>query len=191
MTRGTLSLEGRAPELAASSQSRLNGLVAENFDFIWRQLRRQGLSPTDADDAAQQVFMVATQKLDSIAPGRERSFLYGTALRIGANGRRATRRAAVRTDDSLESVASPALLPDARAELERAWTLLDELMGRLPAELARVLSLAEIEQLEIAEIAALEQIPKGTAASRLRRARETFHKLLKSSRKNPFTEGAR
>ena len=48
----------------------------------------------------------------------------------------------------------------------------------------RVLVLAEINELPVAEIADLEGIPVGTAASRLRLARERFRTLL-ARRKTP------
>ena len=52
-----------------------------------------------------------------------------------------------------------------------------------------MLVLAEIEQLEVPEIAALEGLPVGTAASRLRVAREQFRVLLEAARdRNPFVE---
>jgi RNA polymerase sigma-70 factor (ECF subfamily) len=64
---------------------------------------------------------------------------------------------------------------------------LDELLTKLPGDLQRVLILAEVEQLELPEIAELERIPRGTAASRLRRARQRFNKLVQGAReRNPF-----
>jgi RNA polymerase sigma-70 factor (ECF subfamily) len=69
-------------------------------------------------------------------------------------------------------------LPDALLEQARAVSRLDRLLARLPLPLKRVLVLAEMEQASAAEIAALEQIPLGTAASRLRRARAAFRELL-------------
>lgn len=180
-------LDGPNADASANPDSRIVTLVENHFDFIWRVLRRQGLPPPDADDAAQQVFMIATEKLDSIAPGCERSFLYGTAVRVAANARRATGRRREVADEGLETRPTDASPPDERAELGRAWALLDELFAELPDDLARVLALAEIEQVEVPEIAALEQIPVGTAASRLRRARAAFRELLgKSQHRNPF-----
>jgi RNA polymerase sigma-70 factor, ECF subfamily len=167
--------------------SPIRALVENHFDFIWRLLRRQGLGPPDADDAAQQVFMIATQKLHSIAPGSERSFLYGTAVRVAANARRAASRRREVAEEGLDSKATHASPPDEQAELGRAWALLDELFAQLPDELGRVLALSEIEQVEVSEIAALEQIPVGTAASRLRRARAAFRELLGAvEHRNPF-----
>jgi len=60
-------------------------------------------------------------------------------------------------------------------------------LDRLPEKHRRVIVLAEIEQLEVPEIAALEGVPVGTAASRLRVAREKFRTLLSAMREqNPF-----
>ncbi|HEX4474851.1 MAG TPA: sigma-70 family RNA polymerase sigma factor [Polyangiaceae bacterium] len=176
----------------AGAEERFRGLVGEHFDFIWRQLRRMGLSSADADDASQQVFMIAAQKLESIAVGSERSFLYGAALRVAANARRASRRARD-NEAATERASFPAAVPepDRRVELRRAWNLLDELLAELPEELARVLVLVEIEELGVAEVASLERIPTGTAASRLRRAREKFNALLaEQSHRNPFGGGS-
>jgi RNA polymerase sigma-70 factor (ECF subfamily) len=174
-----------APE---ANEARLAALVRDHFDFVWRLLRRQGLGPSDADDAAQHVFMTATRKLARIRPGAERNFLYGTALRVAANAHRATRRRAVEAPLE-ETPPATVQTPDEHAELSRAWSLLDELLAKLPPELARVLALVEIEQLEVKEAAQLERIPVGTAASRLRRARAQFHELLAAAAdRNPFQE---
>jgi RNA polymerase sigma-70 factor (ECF subfamily) len=60
----------------------------------------------------------------------------------------------------------------------------------LPDELRRVLVLVEIEQLEVAQVAAVEGIPIGTAASRLRRARQLFREALERvPQRNPFRQG--
>jgi RNA polymerase sigma-70 factor, ECF subfamily len=187
--QGSIALEEPAVRAAGEGvrERRLDRLVAGHFDFVWRLLRRLGLSRNDADDAAQHVFMVATEKLDRIGEGKERTFLYGTALRVAANLRRAgTRRQDVPVDVA-HSTPSRAPEPDELTELGRARTLLDALIGKLPEELRRVIVLAEIAQLEVAEIAELEQIPIGTAASRLRRARALFKQLLSDAAdRNPF-----
>jgi RNA polymerase sigma-70 factor (ECF subfamily) len=67
---------------------------------------------------------------------------------------------------------------------------LDELLAKLPEKLRRALVLAEVEGLEVTEVASLEGIPVGTAASRLRRARERFRaELAKQPSLNPFGGG--
>jgi RNA polymerase sigma-70 factor (ECF subfamily) len=192
VTRASPALDGQALEAGATANSRMTCLVDRHLDSVWRLLRRQGLSPPDADDATQQVFMIASQKLELIVPGSERSFLYGIALRVASNARRTRRRHPEELHDELDARAAAIAAPEERAELARAWALLDELFAKLPEEQARVLSLAEIEQLEVPEIAAVEGIPVGTAASRLRRARAAFRELLRrAEHRNPFAKGAR
>jgi RNA polymerase sigma-70 factor, ECF subfamily len=173
-------------------EARVRALFEQHFDFIWRLLRRQGLAAPDADDAAQQVFMIASRKIDAVAEGSERSFLYGAALRVAANVRRGMTRRREVAHETLDAEPAAEASPDDRAELTRAWALLDELLAELPGELARVLALAEIEELEVAEIASLERIPVGTAASRLRRARAAFREILSAARdRNPFAPEGR
>ena len=183
-------VKGRAlaeSDRATERQARLAALFGQHFDFIWRLLRRVGVSRAEVDDAAQQVFMVATRKIDAIAVGSERTFLYGTALRIAANMRRGARRRRELPEAAIDARPAFGAAPDHQAELRRTCDLLDELLERLSPELRRVLVLAEIEQLEVAEIAALERIPVGTAASRLRRARARFREeLARAPGRSPF-----
>jgi RNA polymerase sigma-70 factor (ECF subfamily) len=162
-------------------------LVRRYLDFVWRALRRLGLSPSDADDASQQVFMIAARQLAELPPGKERAFLYGTARRIAANARRARRRRREAPGELADELEAWGALPDDRVELERTAALLDDLLEHLPDELRRVLVLAEVEEASVPAIAELEAIPLGTAASRLRRARAAFEKLLlRVARRNPF-----
>jgi RNA polymerase sigma-70 factor (ECF subfamily) len=179
------------PESATSRPQRLAALVEDHFDFVWRLLRRLGVGPHDADDAAQQVFMIATRRIDDVAPGKERTFLYGTAMRVAANSRRGRRRKR-EVPGEVDVCHEAASTPDDLSELGRARALLDEILERMPERLRIVLVLAEIEELGVAEIAAHEGIKLGTAASRLRRARGLFRAHLKDlEHKNPFTEEER
>jgi RNA polymerase sigma-70 factor, ECF subfamily len=162
-------------------------LLNEHFAFIWRVFRRMGLCRADADDATQQVFVIASTKLHRMTPSRERAYLYGIALRVQSHVRRAQRRRREVPVEEADELAAPAVGPDTQAGLAEAWRLLDELLAQLPEKLGRVLVLAEIEGLEVPEIASFEGIPVGTAASRLRLARERFRTLLaKQPSKNPF-----
>ena len=66
--------------------------MTAHFDFVWRSLRRLGLSADDADDGAQEVFVVASRKLSLIAPQSEKRFLFATALRVASTRRRGLKR---------------------------------------------------------------------------------------------------
>lgn len=168
------------PERASRSEDelRFRSLVDQHSDFVWRLLCRFGLSAADADDATQKVFMIASRRLHDIAPEHERTFLYGTARRVLSNARRTQRRRRETDGEALEAMPEERPLPDALVEQQRALSRLDALLRLLPDPLRRVLVLAEVEQTPVSEIAALEGIPSGTAASRLRRARAAFRELL-------------
>jgi len=131
--------------------------------------------------------MIAARQLLEIPPGKERAFLYGTARRPAANARRDRRRRREVPGELAEELEALGTQPDERVELERAAVLVDTLLEDLPDELRRVLVLAELEDATVPAIAELEAIPVGTAASRLRRARAAFGKLLQRvSAQNPF-----
>ena len=159
----------------ARPSRRVAALVGEHYDFVWRTLRRLGMGEADADDAAQQVFMVASRRVDAIRSGSERSFLFQTALRIASETRRAVRRRReIQLPEGVELPAST-LPTDELVDLHRARSELDQILDAMPLDLRAVFVLFELEQTTMAEIATLLDLPTGTVASRLRRAREAFY----------------
>ncbi|HEX8791043.1 MAG TPA: sigma-70 family RNA polymerase sigma factor [Polyangiaceae bacterium] len=167
--------EAAAPP--ATGEARLRAMLDEHFDFVWRSLRRLGLPEHAADDGAQRVFVVASRRLADIEPGSERAFLFRTATHVASSERRtlARRREVLgEPPDSGEGATRPDELLDQR----RARELLEQVLASLPLELRTVLVLFEFEELSIDEIAETIGIPRGTAASRLRRAREEFSAAL-------------
>ena len=160
---------------AEANAARLTRMLQLHFQPIWRALRRLGVGVDLADDAAQEVFMVAARKLQSIEPSGERRFLYGVALRVAANHRRA--RAANRGEhDDLALLEAPSLAPlaDEILEEKRLRAVLDQILESLPLKLRTVLVLVELDALTAPEVAQVLGIPVGTVASRLRRARSAF-----------------
>lgn len=161
-----------------TSPERIAGLVRAHYGFVWRLLRRLGLREGDADDAAQQVFLAAAARLGDVEPSRERSFLYGVAINVGSRARRSQGR---RREEPLELAGERAARePNAEQLLERrqARQLLDAMLDEMPEDLRVVFVLFELEELSTPEIAELCEIPVGTAASRLRRAREDFEERV-------------
>lgn len=170
--------------------ARLRRLVDVYFDFIWRSLRRLGVPEADADDAAQQVFLVVARKLPLIDPNNERSFLFGTALRVASDVRRARRRR--REDPTEPGGADPCdggPGPEDLVAQRRARELLDEVLESMSLDLQTVFVLFELEELPTPEIASLLGIPVGTVASRLRRAREEFQDRAKRLQARYATRG--
>jgi RNA polymerase sigma-70 factor (ECF subfamily) len=162
----------------ASDDARLRAMLDKHFIFVWRSLRRFGLSDDHADDATQQVFVVASRRLESIAPASEKSFLLRTAMRVASDVRRsATYRREVAHPDPAGEIEG-GVRPDDALDRRRARALLDCVLDAMDLDLRSVFVLFEIEEMTIAEIAALLEIPSGTVASRLRRARERFRTKL-------------
>ena len=62
----------------------------------------------------------------------------------------------------------------ASAELNEARARLQNILDQIPEELRAVFVLYELERFTMSEIAALMNLPSGTVASRLRKARELF-----------------
>lgn len=163
----------------ATDRDRVDYLVRQHFDLVWRYLRRLGLSDADADDAAQQAFLTLSRKLKHIGAGCERAFLLGVSVRVAADFRKARRRRAI--SEALpdghfvvEAAAHPGPNPEQALEQQRSIALLDRLLGEVDAEARAVLILYEIEGLTLQEIAAALDKPQGTVASRLRRGRAKF-----------------
>jgi RNA polymerase sigma-70 factor, ECF subfamily len=162
----TLRTKDRPPRI-----DRMRILFDAHFVFICKQLRRFGVSENDVDDAAQRVFTIVWQRLDDIALTSERAFLYGTARRVASSFRRAARRRCEVYGEP--SAVDPDARPSAHEELVRRqeMAILERIIARLPAELCVVLTLCELEELTLPQVAALQEVPIGTATSRLRRAR--------------------
>src|SRR5689334_9009643 len=105
-------------------------MVRAHFDFIWRSLRRQGLPSDAADDAAQQVFVIASRRLSDIEIGAERSFLCQTATRVGSDARRAfgRKKERVGVERALTDVQDVAPGPEDQLQRQRALEILDEIL---------------------------------------------------------------
>lgn len=165
---------GQSEAVPQWDQARLNRLVRENFNYVWRLGRRLGLSEAEADDVAQQVFLVASRRLGDLEVGHERPFLYGTAVRCASKWRRTEQRRREDLESDLELVSEERFEAEELLDRRKAQAVLDDLLDQMPLELRVVFVLYEIEQQTTQQIAEVLGIPLGTVASRLRRAREDF-----------------
>jgi RNA polymerase sigma-70 factor (ECF subfamily) len=175
-----LTLDG-APERddgpsadGATGPGRLRGMVDAYYAFIWRSLRRLGVPQADVDDAVQHVFLTASRKLASIRPESEKSFLFQTAVRVASDARRTIRRRREVLDEPPGETPSSAPDAEAIAAMRQARATLDMILEGMSIDLRVVFVLYELDEMPTAEIAALLDVPVGTASSRLRRARAEF-----------------
>lgn len=152
-------------------------LYERHFDFVWRLLRRFGVSAANLDDAAQEVFVVAHRRWDSFVQGtEERSWLAAIAQRVASAQRRASGRRS--TDELSEALVDerpdPLVLTERSQQLKLVYALLDE----LGEEQREVFVLAEMERFTAPEIAAVLKLNVNTVYSRLRLARAAFAAAL-------------
>jgi len=149
-----------------SLRERLRRIAAEEYEFIWRSLRRLGVRPPETDDAAQQVFVILSPKLASVEPGKERSYLFSIVMRVASGYRRT---------DSF-----PVALPSPEVDLDRAFgrAILDDILARMSDERRAAFVLVELEELTLAAAAEILNAPIGTVASRVARAREELRAAI-------------
>jgi RNA polymerase sigma-70 factor (ECF subfamily) len=155
-------------------------IYRSHYADVWRCLRRLGVSEREAQDATQEVFLIALKKLSEFeARSTLRTWLIGIAYRVAANRRR-------RADTTREVLGDQAL---AVAELESGVTwkqdqseslhFLERVLNTLPLEQRAVFTMFELEELSGEEIAKALAIPVGTVRSRLRLAREHFARRVR------------
>jgi len=177
------AVEIRDPAHTEAGALRATALVREHHPLVWRTLRRLGVPRDAVDDATQEVFFTLARRIDDVETGREKSFLIGVALRVAkADRRRGARRA---RNEAPPLVESPSDLPgpDELLRRARARAMLDLALEALPLDVRSVFVLYELEELTMHEVAALLEVPPGTVASRLRRARELFARSIDELRR--------
>jgi RNA polymerase sigma-70 factor (ECF subfamily) len=166
---GAKALTAQAPV----DRGRLERMFQAHHALVWRTLRRRGLDADAAADATQQTFLVAAERLGDINSDSERAFLVGTALRVAFAWGRKTVRWQLDEDMDRRAAAARDVLDE-----QTAIQLCDLALSKVDPELAEIFVLFELEDLTSPEIAALLEIPLGTVASRLRRAREQFRLVV-------------
>jgi RNA polymerase sigma-70 factor (ECF subfamily) len=156
-------------------------LYETQLDFVWRNLRRLGVADSEAEDRAQEVFVVAHRRFDDFEDrGRgPRAWLFQIVLRVASDARRHRRRHPEFPDggDAVERVS---VEPSQTAAMARRDTLarLDAALAVLDLDRRAVLVLHEIEEMTAPEIAQVLNIPLNTVYSRLRVAREKLEVAL-------------
>jgi len=168
-----------APSAAVASPlpaaDRVAAMFDAHYDAIWRTLKRLGVPAASVDDGAQRVFLVASRRLDTIAAGDEGRYLYGVALRVASElRRRDPARREVADAGAIDAVVDETPGPEEALLESEARDALDAALTDMPDDLRDVLVLVEIEGLSVPDLASLLEVPVGTAASRLRRARDAF-----------------
>lgn len=164
--------------LGTSQTTTFDAVYRAHFDFVWRISCGMGVAPSDLEDVAQEVFVIALKKLPEFdARASVKTWLFEIALRVASNHRRSVRRKGVRTELD-EQLAEAAPGPAELAESRRALLQVMQIFESLDDDLRLVLVLTELEQMTAPEIAELTGMKPNTVSSRLRRGRQAFAEEL-------------
>jgi RNA polymerase sigma-70 factor (ECF subfamily) len=149
------------------------------FDFVWRSLRLLGVPPEGVEDAAQDVFSVASRQLARFE-GRAsiRTWLFAILQRVAANHRRTRRRKLSRLEPLGDGVVSMAPTPQARAEAAQALDVVQRFCAALDLDRRALFVLALVEEVPAAEVSEVLGIPVNTVYSRVRTLREGLRRAL-------------
>jgi RNA polymerase sigma factor (sigma-70 family) len=157
-------------------ESAFAGLVRRHGHMVLGVCQRILANSHDAEDCFQAAFLVLVRKANTIQP-REMvgNWLYGVAYRTALEAKKMAARRRNREKKRFDMPRSEAD-PDRWQELR---PLLDEELSRLPDKYRFVLIACDLEGHTRKEVARALDLPEGTVASRLARARAMLAKRLK------------
>jgi RNA polymerase sigma-70 factor (ECF subfamily) len=154
-------------------------LYEANFDFVWRTCRRLGMSPSDAEDAAQETFIVASRRLADFESGKLSTWLYRIAANLVSARHRRTRvrDALLSLWGKREDEVAPS--PHGRVEARQAAERVGHVLARMAPKKREVFALFELEGLSGEEIAERVGCKVDTVWTRLWHARKEFERIAR------------
>ena len=146
----------------------------EEFDFVWRLIRRFGGRERDREDLAHDVFVAVHRSLASYERQRAiRPWLFGITFRVVSDYRRRARfERELPVAEHLGASSAPVAIE--RIEQGEREALVAAGLQRLPLDQRVVFVMHEMEGLSVPDIARELGIPDNTCYSRLRLGRERF-----------------
>lgn len=171
-------VSGSAPGLLAACQAGEPGAFRRLFQARSAQVYRWalflGLTPADAEDAAQEVLVVASQRIQLCrAEEALTSWLFQVTRRVVANARRRRWWRDVFSASGSDDAETAALEHEDASDVQQELAI-RACLAKLPKAQAEVLLLMEVEGHTREEVAEMLSLPPGTVASRLRLARAAF-----------------
>lgn len=148
-------------------------LYRTHYAFVWRVVRRFGVTEGLVDDAVQEVFMVVHRRLaDLVIPDDPRGLLFGIARKVAARQRA---RAVPRGNP--EWARPPADL-EQQMEIAEKGRVVQEALERMDEERRMTFLLVEIEGMSVPDVAQCLEVNLNTAYGRLRAARQLLDKAI-------------
>ncbi|MFN2421304.1 MAG: RNA polymerase sigma factor, partial [Gemmatimonadota bacterium] len=183
---------GSVDGAALRGERAFEDLLSANLDSLYRTALRLCRDPDDAQDLLQDAILRAFQRREQLRDfGAGRWWLFKILVRTHLNWVRAAKRRRVSVESDLdEGRFESALAAWALQEQGDDW--LDRLAVRqnvrqaveeIDPRFRVVLLLSDVEEFSQREVAAILDLPEGTVASRLFRARRALREIL--SRESP------
>ncbi|HKY39115.1 MAG TPA: sigma-70 family RNA polymerase sigma factor [Polyangiaceae bacterium] len=146
----------------------------QHCDYVWNTLRRLGVAFADREDLTHDTFVAVFRHWQSYDAERPlRPWLFGFALRVASDHRRRARHRWEVSSDVLDPPDETPGAVELLLQKERA-ALAQQALQSIELSRCAVFILHEIDGATLPEIAAVLEIPLGTASSRLRLARQDF-----------------
>src|SRR3954468_19950238 len=135
------------PRSQPTAQLSLEDVYRDHFDFVFRQAARLGGPGIDAEDAAQEVFMVVARKLETFdASSLITTWLYGITLNVVRSLRRRARiRRLFELGQSEEAKSDVPVRSLDRAEVLDAHRIAYAILDKLAPKKREAFILAEFE----------------------------------------------
>jgi RNA polymerase sigma-70 factor (ECF subfamily) len=174
---------GPASSVPGAPALRLEEIYEEEFENVWRSLRRLGVPEANLEDAVQEVFVAAHARLHTFDRSRPiRPWLFGIAVRVAAEMRRGARRARWRSQLTDALVDPHPSGPEEAVAARQAQALVDRALATLDFDQRVVIVMHDLENMTAPAIAESLSVPLNTIYSRLRLARA---KVLAFLRQKP------
>ena len=169
-------LPREAPQL--SLDDACLGAFQQELDYVHRSFRRLGTSSSEVEDLAQDLFVALRRAWSEYDPGRPlRPYLFGFAFRIAsAHERKRRREVAVGIGGEVDDTGPG---PEQALEAKQVRALVLAALNRIPLPRRAVLVMHDLDDIPVAEVAAVLSIPLFTAYSRLRKARRELQAAVR------------
>jgi len=162
------------PAVAGAARRDFDALYEAHFDFVWRSLRRLGVPPALAEDAAQDTFIVVHRKIQDLREDASaKAWLFAIALRVAHDYRRTAKRKGTISHD-VDTEASREQGPFDHTAKAEAGRRLEAFLTTLDEDKRAAFVLAELEGMSVPEISQALDANLNTVYSRLRAARLRF-----------------
>ena len=173
-SKSAIEMMVKTEETTGDLHQAVEAMVREHSRFVFRLAYSILRNHSDAEDAAQEVFIRVLKNKDKLAEVREQKlWLAKIAWRVTLDWKKSVqkRRPAEGSELILEGLSARGLNAEQSMSQQQMVALLEKMVATLPSDLRETLALSTVQELNSAEIAEVLGIPEGSVRGRLMRAR--------------------